>query len=291
MIELDTGWLAANPLPAIAGDTSKEGRGRVLIVGGAAEVPGALRLTGEAVLRVGAGKLRLATVASAATTLGVAFPEAAVSALAERDGEIGKGAATALADEIARADAVVLGPGMGAQDAAAALVRGVAGMRSEATLLLDAAAVAGATGLAPVLAPWRGRLVMTPHVGEMAGLCNCDVAVIKADPAGIAGRVARQFGAIVVLKDVETVIAGPDGATLHYRGGGPGLGTGGSGDVLAGAIGGLLARGATATVAAGWGVWLHGEAGRGLASEIGTVGFLARELLPRLPGLLARAGQ
>ena len=286
MTELDESWLAANPLPPLTGDTSKNARGRVLAVGGAADVPGALRLTGEAVLRVGAGKVRLATVASAALALGVAFPEAAVLALPERDGQIGD-AAAALAGCCAHADAVVLGPGMGDHDAAERLVRALAAIEApDATLVLDAAAVACAGSLAEVLAPWRGRLVLTPHGGEMAALCGCDTDAIKADPHGLATGVAQRYGAVVVLKDAETVIAAPGGTLLHWAGGGPGLGTGGSGDVLAGAIGGLLARGLPPLVAAGWGVWLHGMAGRRLAAEIGTVGFLARELLPLLPRLL-----
>jgi NAD(P)H-hydrate repair Nnr-like enzyme with NAD(P)H-hydrate dehydratase domain len=129
---------------------------------------------------------------------------------------------------------------------------------------------------------------MTPHSGEMAALLECHKDAVTADPAGVAADVARRFGAVVVLKDAETVIAAPNGKLLHYAGGGVGLGTGGSGDVLAGAIGGLLARGLPPLVAAGWGVWLHGEAGRALATRIGPVGFLARELLPELPRLLPR---
>lgn len=292
MLELDAGWLSANPLPAIAGDTSKNARGRVLVVGGAATVPGALLLTGEAALRVGAGKMRMATVASAALALGVAFPEAAVLALPEQDGEIGTGAAAELAQHAERADAVVLGPGMSDLEAARALVPELAAIEApDAMLVLDAMAVACAGKLADALAPWRGRLVLTPHHGEMAALCDCDADAVKADGHALAKQVAARFGAVVVLKDAETLIVSPDGATVHYAGGGPGLGTGGSGDVLAGAIGGLIARGAPLAVAAGWGVWLHGEAGRKLAREVGTVGFLGRELLPLLPGLLtAQAG-
>jgi ADP-dependent NAD(P)H-hydrate dehydratase len=84
------------------------------------------------------------------------------------------------------------------------------------------------------------------------------------------------------------VIAAPDGTCLIYPGGGVGLATGGSGDVLAGIIGGLLARGASPLVATGWGVWLHGEAGRRVGERLGSIGFLARELLPEIPGLMDR---
>ena len=95
---------------------------------------------------------------------------------------------------------------------------------------------------------------------------------------------------MIALKAGDTVIAAPDGTLLLYRGGGVGLATGGSGDVLAGIIGGLLARGAAPLVAAGWGVWLHGEAGRRLGERIGPLGFLARELLAEIPRLMHRPG-
>lgn len=290
MIEIDERWLAANPLPPIEGDTSKNARGRVLLAGGAATVPGALRLTGEAALRVGAGKVRIGTVASATVALGVAFPEAAVLALPEENGEIGAGAAAVLAESFTRADAVVLGPGMSDTEAAARLVREVAAIDApEATLVLDAAAIACAGGLIEALAPWRGRLLMTPHHGEMAALCGCDAEALVADPVGRASEVADRFEAVVVLKDAETLVVASDRSVLHYAGGGPGLGTGGSGDVLAGIVAGLVARGAAPLVAAGWAVWLHGSAGKRLADEVGFVGFLGRELLPLLPKLMERA--
>lgn len=289
MNELDDRWRADHPLHLPTGDTSKDGRGRLVIAGGAADVPGALRLTGEAALRVGAGKVRLATVASAGMALGMAFPEAAVTGLAEADGEIAAEAVGALADLAARADTVILGPGMGAKGAAATLVRGLAGVDApDTTMLLDAAAVACAGPLCALLARWAGRLVMTPHLGEMAALLGCDTDDVTARREQHARETAARFGAVVVLKDAETLIAAPDGTLIHYAGGGIGLGTGGSGDVLAGTIGGLLARGLTPLAAAGWGVWLHGEAGRRLAAAIGPVGFLARELLPVLPTLLPR---
>ena len=289
MIEIDSGWCNANPVPPPSGDTSKDGRGTLLIAGGSRLVPGALLLTGEAALRVGAGKVKLATIESAAIGLGLRFPEAAVVALPEAEGEIAAAAVETLTGLLERTDTLVLGPGMGGQEAAAALVRGLAAKPSPGTsLVLDAAAVACAGPLCALLAGYADRLVFTPHEGEMASLTGRDKEEVTADPAGVASAVARQFRAVVVLKGAETVIASPEGELLHYPGGGVGLGTGGSGDVLAGAIGGLLARGMPPMVAAGWGVRLHGEAGRLLAAQIGTVGFLARELLPELPRWLPR---
>lgn len=289
-IELDAAWRAANPLASPKGEATKNSRGRVLCVGGARRVPGALRLTAEAGLRVGAGKVRMVTVPSVALMLGVLFPEAAAIPLGEDEsGELVLDPAAPLFREMDRTDAVVVGPGMIDRGAAGRLVLGIAAEpRDRVTLLLDAAACAAAGALENELAGYAGRLVLTPHGQEMAELCQCDAGEIAADPEAKAVEAARRFGAVVALKGTRTWIAAPDGRVLRYAGGGIGLATGGSGDVLAGVIGGLLARGLSPFEATGWGVWLHGEAGRVLASKVGPVGFLAGELLPELPALLPR---
>jgi ADP-dependent NAD(P)H-hydrate dehydratase len=287
---LDASWLAAHRLPCHAEGTDKDGRGRVLLAGGAALVPGALRLTGEAALRAGAGKLRMATVESVATALGVLVPEAAMMALPANDrGEISADAIPILREALERSDAYVLGPGMGDKECAAAIIRATLNVpRDGLAILLDAAAVACAGSLGDTLRRHEGRLVLTPHHGEMSGLTGRDVAAIAADPQSAASAAAKEFGAVVVLKAGDTVIADPSGAMLLYEGGGVGLATGGSGDVLAGIIGGLLARGAPPLTAASWGVWLHGEAGRLVAARLGPVGLLARDLLPEIPALMVR---
>lgn len=289
-VELDAAWRAANPIPTPAGETDKNDRGRVLAVGGGRRVPGALRLTVEAAFRVGAGKAVMATVPSAALMLGVLFPEAGVIALEEDEaGEVVAGPDSPLFKALDGVDVGVIGPGMMDRGAAGRLVRAIAETsREDLSLVLDAAACACAGSMADDLAAYAGRLVLTPHGGEMAELCDCDAAAIKDDPEGRALAVAAKFGAAVALKGTATLVAAPDGRLVRYAGGGIGLATGGSGDVLAGAIGGLLARGLPAFEATCWGVWLHGEAGRILAGTVGTVGFLANELLPELPGLLPR---
>lgn len=288
---IDSGWLAAHPLPVHGEGTTKNSRGRVLAIGGSRRVPGGLLLTGEAALRVGAGKLMLATIASAAPLLGVAMPEAGVTGFAEGDdGEIA-GDADALAKEAGRCDTIVLGPAISDSAAATRLVEQLLGdTPDEPALVLDAAAVACAGPFAERLkARFGGRLVLTPHLGEMAALCGCEPEEIDKDREGAARATAKRFGAVLVLKDSSTLVAAPDGATLlHYAGGGVGLATGGSGDVLAGAIAGLVSRGASPLDAAAWGVWLHGEAGRALAMSVGPLGFLGRELLAQLPRLLPR---
>ena len=285
---IDAEWLAAHPLPIHAAGTDKNGRGRVLLAGGAEFVPGALRLTGEAVLRAGAGKLQMATVATAAMALGVLIPEAAMIALpADASGEIAADAADILFDAVTRCDTLVIGPGMSEQPGTADLVRRVLDEPREGlTIVLDAAALSSAGDLADVIRRHEGRVVLTPHHGEMAALTGMDASRIADDPLAVAGDTAQRFRAIVVLKSHATVVAGPDGFALEYSSDCVGLATGGSGDLLAGVIGGLMARGTAPLTAAAWGVWLHGEAGRAAASRIGPIGFLARDLLEDIPQLM-----
>ncbi|RSV35847.1 NAD(P)H-hydrate dehydratase [Sphingomonas sp. ABOLE] len=289
MIALDHAWLAANPLPPFDVETDKNARGRVLVAGGSERVPGALRLTGEAALRTGAGKVQLATVERAALALGVAMPEAALFGLpANGAGELGSEAGQTLAALLERCDALVLGPGMGIDADAAPLLDAILVEKGDGiALLLDAAMLAVVGSRAEAIVARSGATVLTPHPGEMAKMMDEDPERIVREAAAVACEAAARFGAVVALKGPDTHVATPDGIVLHYPGGGPGLATGGSGDVLAGAIGGLLARGAAPLVATGWGVWLHGEAGRRLAERLGTIGFLGRELAPEIPALMA----
>ncbi|MBB6123343.1 NAD(P)H-hydrate dehydratase [Sphingobium subterraneum] len=288
MVVIDSAWLAAHPLPVHEPGTDKNGRGRVVIVGGSALVPGALRLTAEAALRTGAGKVRAATIAAAAISLGVTMPEIAVTALPQdQNGEIANDAANNLRGPISQCDTLVFGPGMSTQDGTGTLIQGVLKTpRPDLSLVLDAAGVSGAGRLARVIAGHGGRTILTPHHGEMARLTGMSETAVADAPEETALRVAAEFNALVVLKSHETVIATPAGEMIHYGSDCIGLATGGSGDVLAGAIGGLLSRGADPLTAAAWGVWMHGEAGRILAERIGALGFLARELPGEFPRLM-----
>jgi ADP-dependent NAD(P)H-hydrate dehydratase len=291
MRRIDQAWIADHPLPPITAGNDKNGRGRVLVVGGAEFVPGALRLTGEAVLRAGAGKLQMATVKAAAMSLAVLMPEAAMIALpADKEGEIASSAAKLLTERLARCDVLIMGPGMSAarqtSDLVAAMLRKV---EEKTIVILDAAALTCASDLAADIRALKGRVIITPHHGEMSYLTGTPTEAISADPAKAAREVATAYGAVVLLKGAETFLAAPDEETLLFDGGCPGLATGGSGDVLAGLIGGLAARGAKAVEACAWGTVIHGRAGVTLSKQVGTVGFLARELLPLLPHLIEEA--
>lgn len=289
MERLDREWLAAHPLPAVDAMADKNSRGRVLVAGGAEFVPGALRLTGEAALRAGAGKLQLATVRAAAIALGVLVPEAAMIALpADADGEIAPEAAEILAGRAADADALILGPGMSIGARTDRLVAGVLARPSPGlSVILDAAAITSAHHLDSVIARHEGRMILTPHHGEMAHLAEVPRDAVAADPQGFALAMAARFDAVILLKARESLIATPDGRCVGHEGRCAGLATSGSGDVLAGIVGGLAACGADPLTAAAWGCWLHGQAGEKLAESVGPVGFLARELPPLIPGLVA----
>jgi ADP-dependent NAD(P)H-hydrate dehydratase len=276
----------ALPEPSAGGD--KDERGRVLVVGGARELPGAVLLAGVGALRAGAGKLQLAAPRSVAVALGVAVPEALAVGVAEtRQGGIAPGAARALAERAARVDALLVGPGMVDDAAVQRLLRAlVPRLDGSLTLVLDAAALAPLRAAPDLLHSLGGRAVLTPHAGEMAGVLDVERDEVERDPRGTAARAARELGAVVALKGAETYVAAPDGQVWVYRGGRVGLATSGSGDTLAGVVAGLAARGAEPAQAAAWGVFLHGEAGNVLARRMGPVGFLARELLAEVPKLM-----
>src|SRR3546814_1615300 len=123
-------------------------------------------------------------------------------------------------------------------------------------------------------------------------VCSSDLEAVANDPVGIALKMAQRFNAIILLKGPRSFVVDPDGHVLVHTGGCVGLATGGSGDVLAGIVGGLAARGAISATASAWGAWVHGRAGEMLTDQFGRVVFLARGILPLIPPLLdsSRAG-
>ena len=307
--DLLRGW----PLPQPDDDDSKEERGRVLVIGGSAMVPGAVLLAGEAALRVGAGKLQLATASSVAAGLALAVPEALVVPLDEDDdGVLRHDAGKVLADRVEGSQAVVIGVGMSQPDAVREIIRalvevpgpsgrgsgvpGGSGMPGPSgrgsgmqgpTLVLDAAGITCLEGCgAELLAPARERIVLTPNAVEAAALAACELDEVNGDPLKTARRLVDELGVVVSLKGSTTYTCAPDGRVFADDAGNVGLGTSGSGDVVAGAIGGLAARGADPLQAAVWGIHLHARAGDRLRERVGPLGYLARELSAEFPALL-----
>ncbi|CAN7143177.1 NAD(P)H-hydrate dehydratase [Phenylobacterium sp. LjRoot225] len=273
--ELLRGWRPRS----LAEHGDKEARGRVLVLAAGAQVAGATLLTAVAALRAGAGKLQIGAPRSLSLGLAMAIPEARVIPAAETvGGELAPLAAAELADAFARCEAAVIGPGMLDVDAAGELVLRLLQTEGPA-LVVDAAAMQGVAQDPRRARRHAGEMVLTPHAGEMAALAGVEKADVAADPLGVARRTAARLQAVVVLKGPATLIVSPDGKAWRHPGGGVGLATSGSGDVLAGIIAGLIARGAAPVQAAVWGVSAHAEAGVRLSRRIGRVGYLARELL------------
>lgn len=279
--------LQGMPLPRHEDGEDKNQRGRVAVIGGSVEIPGAVLLAAVAALRAGAGKLLVATARSVATSLAVALPEARVIGLAETaSGGVAAEAAEALVEQCGRCDAVVLGPGMVDAEAVAALTAGLLERMGGIRFVLDAAALYDLVKCRPALRQHGGRVVLTPHAGEMAGMLGVPQTAVQADPLGAARQAAADLRAVVTMKGGRTFIVTPQGQAWCCDRGHVGLATSGSGDTLAGIIGGLLARGAPPAEAAIWGVFLHGEAGARLARRQGRVGFLARELPGEIPPIM-----
>jgi ADP-dependent NAD(P)H-hydrate dehydratase len=291
--------LRAWPLPSAGED--KYSRGAVLVIGGARTTPGAALLAGTAALRAGAGRLTMAVAESVAMQLAVTLPESGVAGLPESaEGSVlGSGLEPILSD-LRSADAVLVGPGLDNIDHAEELLRGLLDLDSggiagrgvetgDATIILDAYALGCLPRLEESLDTWRGRLILTPNPTEAAVLLGREVGKLEKDVVDIAAR----YGAVVSCQGFVArppggdAAGGSDGSELwEITTGFGGLGTSGSGDVLAGAIAGLRARGTSDVQAACWGSHLHAAAADRLASRLGPLGFLARELADELPALM-----
>ncbi|WP_116450712.1 NAD(P)H-hydrate dehydratase [Blastococcus litoris] len=275
------GW----PLPEPSG--GKNARGSILVIGGSTETLGAVLLAAEAAMRAGAGKLQVATVASLAPFATNALPEALVRALPETDGgAISAAAADTVRDLAEAADAVLIGPGMADTEATQAFgERLLPHLRGP--LALDALGLACVTANDASVRHLDGRVVLTPNPTEIAYALHVEEEEIEDDPSGAAARLADRAQAVVGLGGATSWIAAPDGHVWRDDSGTAGLGVSGSGDVRAGITGGLLARGADPAQAAVWAAFLHGRCGERLASSVGRLGFLARELPAEVPRALA----
>ena len=278
------------PLPRPTGHEDKNERGSVLVVGGEVSLPGAVVLAGIAALRAGAGKLQIATCRSIAPLVGIAVPESLSLGLDETaDGNIDPASAATLSDFIAKADALLIGPGMMGHDDERKFVNNVLEICGTTPVVLDAGALNALIDSPSALHQLGGNAVVTPHAGEMSRIIGTPAEHLSDNPEETAVDAASTLSAIVVLKGSRTFISSPGGDLYCYDSGDVGLATSGSGDTLAGVVAGLIAGGAAPLQAALWGVFLHGSAGNRLAKRIGRIGYLARELLDEIPPIMNRA--
>ena len=278
-------WPLAEP------GSDKGSRGTALMVGGSSSVPGAMLLAGEAALRTGAGKLQVATTDSVAAHMAVAIPEALVSRTPElMSGDISPEAADQVLSLAEDAAAVLLGPGVTAPDAAVSLLELIVPKLTEQAVVIDALGSAYVTDNHECLHHLQSVPVLTLNPTETALTLGVGADEVDEDPLAAALELSRRTRAVVLCGGTEKYVAHPDGRAWVITAGCPGLGVSGSGDVQAGIVSGLLARGAAPEQAAVWGGWLHGTCGEVLAEEVGPIGFLARELpgvVPRLLGQLS----
>jgi len=274
------------PLPRRPAAASKRDFGRVVVVGGSVGMAGAPALSAMAALRSGAGLVELLVpdpVAGIAAgfdpcvmTRGLAALPSGTSAVAA--GEL-------IADAVARASAVAVGPGMGRSEETADLV---ARLWREAAVpaVFDADALWAIARLpADRLADHRGPRIVTPHAGEMLRLAGRDPTGPEATDRGQLSALARAFAAaadaVVVLKGSGTLVTGGGREAINETGN-PGMATAGTGDVLTGVVAALLAAGLAAFPAARLAAWIHGVAGDAAAADLGQISMTARDLLDRL---------
>jgi hydroxyethylthiazole kinase-like uncharacterized protein yjeF len=283
---IDRQALDKHPLPPVI-DGDKETKGRILVLAGSRDVPGAALLAATAAMRAGAGKLKIATVECAAMALGMAMPEAMVIGLPEADdGGFAGGAVERVEALAGDVDAIVAGPGVKPSDVCKRLADAL--LESKAALALDVALLETLEPLHERELERSSTPVLLPNAKELASLLDCGLEHVDEDPVACGVRAAQLYCSIVLVKGVTSHVVTPRGECWTYEGGAPGLGVSGSGDILAGVVGGLLARGAEPLNALLWAVWLHGEAGAALSRKVGPVGFLAREIADEIPALLPR---
>lgn len=264
-----------------APESHKGTYGRVLAVCGSAPYRGAAALSVLGALRAGAGIVTLAAPENVLASVTPRILEATCLPLPDDE------ALFSLAGQVT---ACLIGCGLAENDATARQTQRLV-QSARGTLVLDAGGLCSLSDAPQALRPAAGRLVVTPHPGEMARLAHCTVREVQADRPGLAARMARELSAVVVLKGHRTHIAAPDGTLWENRTGNPGLARGGSGDVLAGMIAGFAAQGLRPLDAALCGVYLHGLAADRCAARLSRQGMLPEDLLCDLCGIFLENGR
>lgn len=281
-------WVARS-LPLRPDRAHKGDFGRLLVVAGSLEYPGAAILAALGGMRAGAGIVRVATAESIAARLAGTIPELTWMALDEEaPGLIAPGGWRRLTTEARGYDALVIGPGLGRQPATQRRTRQLIGAVT-LPVVVDADALNALSAEARWWQSVGTSLVLTPHPGEFARLAGAAPDSGDDDArAEAAVEAAARWRQVVVLKGARTVVAEPGGEVYRADVATPALATAGSGDVLSGVIGAFLAGGAEPLAAAACGVAVHGAAGLIAADRIGSAGVMARDVANLLPEAIAQ---
>jgi NAD(P)H-hydrate epimerase len=272
-------------IPQRASDSTKFTAGEVLVCGGSLGLTGAPCMASEAAMRAGAGYVTALVPESLDHIFEVRLLEVMTVPLADEHGVLTTAAAEQVLDRARRAGVLVLGPGLGRSDETFRLVRSLA-KNASLPLVLDAD---GLNAHAQRLESLSGRTaptVLTPHAGELARLLGSDSSEVAAHRLRSARAAAAASGAIVLLKGDDTLVAHPDGRVAVNPGGAPALATAGTGDVLSGVIGAMLAKRIDPFAATCAAAFVHAAAGRLAAREIGSEGVIASDVIERLPAAL-----
>jgi hydroxyethylthiazole kinase-like uncharacterized protein yjeF len=260
--------------------------GHLLVIAGSPGKTGAAIMAARGALRAGAGLVSVATPHSLVPIVQTQIVEAMGVPSAESiEGTLGIGAEVELLKSAGNMNACVIGPGLSTHYETVQVVRNLV-QRLTIPMVVDADGLNAIAGSLDILKKAKAPIVMTPHPGEMARLLGRSSADIQKDRVGTATGFAMKYKVTLVLKGAGTVIATPDGRVFINSTGNPGMATGGTGDVLAGMIGTLLAQGYTASQASCLGVYLHGLAGDLAAGEKGEPGMIAGDLIEKIPAAI-----
>ena len=288
--DLLTPDFVASRLPPRPPDAHKGTFGRVLVVAGSRSYVGAAYLACMGAYRAGAGLVTLAAPESLYPLLAQKLTEATHLPLPESaPGVVAPAAARLLRDRLREYQVAVIGCGLSQEPSVLEFIQRLLLSREiPIPTVLDADALNHLTQITQWWEHLEGPAIVTPHPGEMARLLDRQADEIQANRLAIAREAASRWRVTVVLKGAFTVVASPSGATALSPFANPGLATAGTGDVLAGVIGGLVAQGLQPFEAACCGVYLHGAAGEEVRRELGDTGMIASDLLPLLPKVIQR---
>jgi len=257
--------------------------GTVVVLAGSLGLTGAAYLASTAAARTGAGLVRLLVADTIYPILAAKCTEVMATPVPEvAPGAVGHAAYDSVLRQLSAAEAGVIGPGMGRDTSTWRLILDLA-LHATCPLVLDADALNALADSARKKTRIGKNRVLTPHPGEMARLLGKSTEAVNADRAGAARKAAKDWGAVVVLKGARTVVAHPDGRISEDPHEVPTLANRGTGDVLAGVIGALIAQGSDPFAAAATGVYIHAAAGRRISQRLGDSGLLASDLLPEIP--------
>jgi NAD(P)H-hydrate epimerase len=273
-------------IPERPRDAHKGTFGTAIVLAGSLGYTGAAFLAATATARTGAGLVKLLVADTIYPILATKCTEVMATPVPEvAPGAVGHAAYDSIMRQLAGAEVGVIGPGLGRDSSTWRLVLDLA-LHASCPLVIDAD---GLNALADSPRS-KGKLaknrVLTPHPGELSRLTGKTLEAIATDRQGSARKAAREWGAVVVLKGAHTVVAHPDGRLSEDPHEVPALATGGTGDVLSGIIGGLIAQGSDPFAAAVTGVYVHAAAGRRISQRLGDSGLLAGDLLLEIPAVM-----